>query len=163
MAMAGSVHRVGLSGVSLFAGLPHVYGALVASTGCNADIRRRTTCIGWPQVQRQAGRGVDALPGAPGEARRCSSCTSRIAPALLGCREPKFEFDNGRAWKRFDFGVMEALFAKGLITDPQGKQESGDTTEAGLVKARSLAQSTFGKLRRPWLNRRWCSSEQDGE
>ena len=84
--------------------------------------------------------------GAPGAARRCSSCNSRIAPALLGCRKPKFEFDNGRAWKRFDFGVMEASIAKGLITDPRGKQESVYITEAGLVKARSLAQSTFGKL-----------------
>jgi hypothetical protein len=61
--------------------------------------------------------------------------------ALLGA----FEFDNGRAWKRFDFDVMEALFAKGLITDPRGKQESVYLTEAGLVKARSLAQSMFGE------------------
>jgi len=135
--------------LGLSAGLPRacgVSGALVASTGCNADIRRQTTCLGWPQAQRQAGRGVDAAVGAPGEARRSSSCNSRIAPALLGCRKPKFVFDNGRAWKSFDFGVMEALFAKVLITDPRGKQESVYFTEAGLVKARSLAQSTFGRL-----------------
>jgi len=62
--------------------------------------------------------------------------------ALLGA----FEFDNGRAWKRSDFGVMEALFAEGLIIDPRGKQESRYITEAGPAKARSLAQSTFGKL-----------------
>ena len=79
-------------GLGLFAGLPCVYGAYGASgasTGCSAGIRRRKTCMGWPQAQRQAGRGVDASPGAPGEARRCSSCNSRIAPALLGCRKPK--------------------------------------------------------------------------
>ena len=61
--------------------------------------------------------------------------------ALLGA----FEFDNGRAWKRFDFDVMEALFAKGLITDPRGKQESVYLTEAGVVRAKSLAQSMFGQ------------------
>ncbi|MBL0089751.1 MAG: hypothetical protein IPP44_24960 [Ideonella sp.] len=61
--------------------------------------------------------------------------------ALLGA----FEFDNGRAWKRFDFDVMQTLFDKGMITDPRGKQESVYLTQAGLVKARSLAQSMFGK------------------
>ena len=63
------------------------------------------------------------------------------ALALLGA----FEFDNGRAWKRFDFDVMEALFAKGMINDPRGKQASVYLTEAGLVRARSLAQSMFGE------------------
>jgi len=62
--------------------------------------------------------------------------------ALLGA----FEFDNGRAWKRFDCEVIEALFAKGLTADPRGKQESVYLTEAGLVKARSLAQQLmFGE------------------
>lgn len=35
--------------------------------------------------------------------------------ALLGA----FEFENGRAWKRFDFDVMQTLAAKGLIIDPR--------------------------------------------
>ena len=61
--------------------------------------------------------------------------------ALLGV----FEFENGRAWKRFDFDVMEALFAKGLISDPRGRQESVHLTEAGLLKAKSLAQWMFGQ------------------
>ena len=61
--------------------------------------------------------------------------------ALLGA----FEFDNGRAWKRFDFGVMEALFARGLIADPRGRQESVYLTEAGLLRAKSLAQAMFAK------------------
>jgi hypothetical protein len=61
--------------------------------------------------------------------------------ALLGV----FEFDNGRAWKRFDFDVMEALFAKGLITDPRGRQESVHLTDAGLLKAKSLAHWMFAQ------------------
>ena len=61
--------------------------------------------------------------------------------ALLGV----FEFENGRAWKRFDFDVMEALFAKGHISDPRGRQESVHLTEAGLLKAKSLAQWMFGQ------------------
>lgn len=37
--------------------------------------------------------------------------------ALLGV----FEFDNGRVWKRFDFGMMDDLFEKGCITNPRGR------------------------------------------
>jgi Domain of unknown function (DUF6429) len=40
--------------------------------------------------------------------------------ALLGA----FEFQNGRVWKRYDFGVMEALHTQGWITDPHGRNES---------------------------------------
>jgi hypothetical protein len=61
--------------------------------------------------------------------------------ALLGA----FEFDNGRAWKRFDFDVMEALFAEGLITDPRGRQESVHLTEAGLERAKLLGRTMFGQ------------------
>lgn len=60
--------------------------------------------------------------------------------ALLGA----FEFDNGRAWKQFDFGVMDALFDKGLITDPKGKHRSVYLTEDGMLRAKSLAQTMFG-------------------
>ncbi len=61
--------------------------------------------------------------------------------ALLGV----FEFENGRAWKRFDFDVMEGLFTKGLISDPRGKQESVHLSEAGILRAKSLAQRMFGQ------------------
>ena len=50
-------------------------------------------------------------------------------PALLGV----FEFENGRIWKRFDFDVMESLFAKGLSSDSRGRQESVHLTEARLL------------------------------
>lgn len=61
--------------------------------------------------------------------------------ALLGA----FEFENGRAWKRFDFDVMQALAAKGLITDPRGPAESVYLTPEGLARAMALAQQCFGR------------------
>jgi Domain of unknown function (DUF6429) len=42
--------------------------------------------------------------------------------ALLGA----FEFDNGRAWKRFDFDVMQSLADQGLISDPKGRVGPSD-------------------------------------
>ena len=40
--------------------------------------------------------------------------------ALLGV----FQFEDGRVWKRYDFGMMDTLHEKGLITEPRGRQES---------------------------------------
>lgn len=61
--------------------------------------------------------------------------------ALLGV----FEFGNGRVWKRYDFDVMEALHSKGLITDPNGRAESVHFTEAGMLRAKDLADRLFGR------------------
>jgi hypothetical protein len=40
---------------------------------------------------------------------------------------------------------MESLYAKGLITDPRGKQESAFLTQDGLELAKNLAQQIFLK------------------
>jgi hypothetical protein len=61
--------------------------------------------------------------------------------ALLGA----FEFENGRAWKRYDFAIMESLHKKGYITDPRGNRESVHLTEAGMGAAKGLAKSHFGQ------------------
>ena len=61
--------------------------------------------------------------------------------ALLGA----VAFDNGRAWKRFDFGVMQALAAKGLISEPSGRAESVHLTPEGLTRAKALALQCFGR------------------
>jgi len=61
--------------------------------------------------------------------------------ALLGA----CEFDHGRVWKRHDFGVMDALHAKGYITDPRGRSESVYLTEEGLQRAKQLAARHFGR------------------
>ena len=60
--------------------------------------------------------------------------------ALLGA----FEFENGRAWKRFDFDVMEGLAAQGLISDPKGRAESVYLTPEGFSRAKALARERFG-------------------
>jgi hypothetical protein len=52
--------------------------------------------------------------------------------ALLGV----FEFENGRVWKRINFGVMDSLYEKGYITDPKGKTESVYLTEEDMRLAR---------------------------
>jgi len=63
--------------------------------------------------------------------------------ALLGV----FEFENGRVWKRIDFGVMNALHAKGYVTEPWGHQESVYLTEAGMVAAKRMANKDFGLVK----------------
>lgn len=60
--------------------------------------------------------------------------------ALLGA----FQFDDGRAWKRYDFSVMEVLHAQGWITDPRGKAESVFLTPEGQARAQQLARELFG-------------------
>ena len=60
--------------------------------------------------------------------------------ALLGA----FEFENGWAWKRFDFDVMQPLADQGLISDPRGKSESVRLTLEGLARAKALADRFFG-------------------
>lgn len=70
--------------------------------------------------------------------------------ALLGV----FEFEDGRAWKRIDFGVMDALHEKGYITDPRGHRESVYLTEEGLAEAKRLASTYFGLVEDPKPARR---------
>jgi hypothetical protein len=64
-----------------------------------------------------------------------------IILALLGV----FEFEGGRAWKRFDFDAMDRLHASGMISQPKGRAESVRLTEAGLERARALAVRYFAK------------------
>ncbi|MCM2315934.1 MAG: DUF6429 family protein [Thermoanaerobaculia bacterium] len=49
-----------------------------------------------------------------------------------------------RAWKGFDWGAMNRLHEKGLISDPVGKAKSVLLTEEGLAEARRLAELLFG-------------------
>lgn len=56
-----------------------------------------------------------------------------VVLALLGV----FEFDAGRAWKRYDFAVMEALHLQGLITNPRVRAESVWLTDEGLARAKA--------------------------
>ena len=59
---------------------------------------------------------------------------------LLGA----FEFENGRAWKRFDFDLMQSLANQGLISAPRSKSESVLLTPEGVARAKALADRLFG-------------------
>ncbi len=51
--------------------------------------------------------------------------------------------DEVRAWKGFDFEVMDRLFEKGYILDPRNKTKSVILTEKGLEKSKELFARLF--------------------
>lgn len=53
--------------------------------------------------------------------------------------------DGARAWKGFDFDVMERLFQQGYIEDPRGKAKSVVLTKEGLARSEELFKEWFGK------------------
>jgi hypothetical protein len=53
--------------------------------------------------------------------------------------------DGARAWKGFDFVVMERLFEQGYILDPRGKGKSVVLTEKGMARSKALFEKLFGK------------------
>ena len=53
--------------------------------------------------------------------------------------------DDVRAWKGFDYEVMDRLFRKGYILDPRGKAKSVVLTEEGLARSERLFAELFGK------------------
>lgn len=57
----------------------------------------------------------------------------------------RVRFEQGRVWKRFDFGVMDSLHEKGYITTPRNRSESVYLTDNGLRAAKSLAARYFGR------------------
>jgi|GEM_PF-343919 Domain of unknown function (DUF6429)/Protein of unknown function (DUF2442) len=52
--------------------------------------------------------------------------------------------DGARAWKGFDFAVMDRLFQQGYILDPRNKTKSVVLTEKGLAKSEELFERLFG-------------------
>jgi Domain of unknown function (DUF6429) len=53
--------------------------------------------------------------------------------------------DGARAWKGFDFDVMDRLYAKGYILDPHNKNKSVVLTQEGLKRSEDLFEKLFGK------------------
>ena len=68
---------------------------------------------------------------------------SRIDDAVLALLAI-FSFDGGRAWKGFDFEVMDRLHARGFIANPQGKAKSVRVTSEGLERGYEIAERLFG-------------------
>ena len=52
--------------------------------------------------------------------------------------------DEVRAWKGFDFRVLDRLHEKRFIRDPKSKARSVVLTEEGLAKSESLFEKHFG-------------------
>lgn len=50
-----------------------------------------------------------------------------------------------RAWKTFDWDVMNRLHEKGYICDPVNKAKSVVLTDEGLVESERLLGQLFGK------------------
>lgn len=69
---------------------------------------------------------------------------TRIDDAVLALLAA-FSFDGGRAWKGFDFEVMDRLHAQGLIEDPKNRAKSVWLTAEGLERGRAIAARLFGQ------------------
>ncbi len=52
--------------------------------------------------------------------------------------------DGARAWKGFNFEVMDRLFEKGDIHDPRGRAKSVVLTREGVARSRELWGELFG-------------------
>jgi len=52
---------------------------------------------------------------------------------------------NGRAWKGFDFEVMNRLHRKGFIQNPVNKNKSVALTEDGIAESKRLFELLFAK------------------
>lgn len=55
--------------------------------------------------------------------------------------------DDVRAWKGFDWNVMDRLHERGYISDPRSKAKSVVFSEEGLERSRQLLQQLFGARR----------------
>lgn len=56
-----------------------------------------------------------------------------------------FSFDGGRAWKGFDFEVMNRLHEQGFIDDPVNRNKSVWVTPEGMERGREVAERLFGE------------------
>ncbi|VVP88066.1 IS66 family transposase ISPpu13 [Pseudomonas fluorescens] len=55
-----------------------------------------------------------------------------------------FSFDDGHAWKGFDFETMNQLHEHGFISNPVNKNKSIWLTAEGLEHGRQIADRLFG-------------------
>jgi len=67
---------------------------------------------------------------------------SKIEDAVLALLTV-FSFDGGRAWKGFDFDVMDRLHAQDFIENPANKNKSVWLTPQGLERGRKIADRLF--------------------
>ena len=53
--------------------------------------------------------------------------------------------DGQRAWKGFDWNVLDRLHRKGMISDPVGRAKSVVLTDEGLRRSEELLAALFAK------------------
>jgi hypothetical protein len=70
----------------------------------------------------------------------------KIDEVVLALLYLNFHGDHGaiRAWKSFDWDVMDRLYTKGFISDPKSKAKSVLVTEEGQKVAKELFEKYFG-------------------
>jgi hypothetical protein len=66
-----------------------------------------------------------------------------LALLFLGVFQRDHFSSAGRAWKSFDWNVMDRLHQKGLIDDPVSKAKSVWITEDGMKRAEVLFDELF--------------------
>ena len=49
-----------------------------------------------------------------------------------------------RAWKSFDWGTLDRLYKKGLISDPKSKAKSVALSDEAVELSEALFKKTFG-------------------
>lgn len=70
--------------------------------------------------------------------------TDRLAEAALAILSLTLH-DGGRVWKGLDWGLMDLLYKKGWIADPQSKAKSVVLTEEGERLAQAFLHKHFGR------------------
>ena len=99
--------------------------------------------------QRRARRGDGPAAGVRGAARGSEGeimeiDRDKIDDAVLALLYLTLDRD-GRAWKGFDWDVMDRLHAKGFIANPKIKAKSVWLTEEGAARSERLFGEMFGK------------------
>jgi Domain of unknown function (DUF6429) len=67
----------------------------------------------------------------------------KIDEVVLGLMQLTLH-EGDRAWKGFDWSVLDRLYAKGFITNPKGKAKSVVLTDQGLAQSRAAFEKHFG-------------------
>lgn len=97
---------------------------------------------GFEVVGRRHALPVAVAPARAGDADALDD--DRIDQAVLALLHLGLH-DGFRAWKSFDWDVMDRLHEKGYISDPVGKAKSVAFTEEGLRESERLLKQLFGR------------------
>jgi hypothetical protein len=93
----------------------------------------------FPLLSRvhEEGEGYASAPQEEWDRDKVDECVLALLQLTL--------HDAARAWKGFDFEVMDRLFEKGYLLDPRGKAKSVVLTGEGLARSRELFEELFGR------------------